>query len=138
MTASVLRTSTRLRLAYWPVDAQTTEPLSVQKKTVLQFIVICKLSNFNTCIAIITMHYASKVIIIIVSSENYTPKLVMLQLFHILTFSLSLKKSSVRKSLVVKPIISKHMNLCCQVDLIDMQSAGWAAQIHFELLRSFD
>lgn len=33
-----------------------------------------------------------------------------------------LKKSSVRKSLVVKPIISKHMNSRCQVDLIDMQS----------------
>ena len=33
-----------------------------------------------------------------------------------------LKKSSVRKSLVVKPIISKHMNSRRQVDLIDMQS----------------
>jgi hypothetical protein len=34
----------------------------------------------------------------------------------------NLKKSSVRKSLVVKPIVSNDMNCRCQVDLIDMQS----------------
>ncbi|KAI6648407.1 hypothetical protein LOD99_14085 [Oopsacas minuta] len=33
-----------------------------------------------------------------------------------------LKKSKVRKSLVVKPIISNQLNSRCQVDLIDMQS----------------
>ncbi|XP_045118078.1 KRAB-A domain-containing protein 2-like [Portunus trituberculatus] len=33
-----------------------------------------------------------------------------------------LKKSSVRKSVVVKPILSNSMNSRCQVDLIDMQS----------------
>jgi hypothetical protein len=33
-----------------------------------------------------------------------------------------LKKAKVKKSVVVKPIVSKDFNSRCQVDLIDLQS----------------
>jgi hypothetical protein len=35
-----------------------------------------------------------------------------------------LKKARVRKSVVIKPILSKAPNERCQLDLIDMQSQG--------------
>ena len=46
----------------------------------------------------------------------------VIQLYVNLRVPCNLKKSKVRKSLVVKPIISNEMNSRCQVDLIDMQS----------------
>ena len=46
----------------------------------------------------------------------------VIQLYVNLCAPCNLKKSKVRKSLVVKPIISNEMNSRCQVDLIDMQS----------------
>ena len=45
-----------------------------------------------------------------------------LQLFADLCEECQLKKKKVRKSLVVKPIVSRHFNHRCQCDLIDMQS----------------
>ena len=45
-----------------------------------------------------------------------------LQLFTDLCEDCQLKKKKVRKSLVVKPIVSHDFNSRCQVDLIDMQS----------------
>ena len=46
----------------------------------------------------------------------------LLQLFTVLCEDCQLKKRKVRKSLVVKPIVSSDFNSRCQVDLIDMQS----------------
>ena len=45
-----------------------------------------------------------------------------LQLFTDLCEECQLKKKKIRKSLVVKPIVSHDFNNRCQVDLIDMQS----------------
>ena len=45
-----------------------------------------------------------------------------LQLFTDLCEECQLKKKKFRKSLVVKPIVSRHFNHRCQCDLIDMQS----------------
>lgn len=45
-----------------------------------------------------------------------------LQLFADLCEDCQLKKKKVRKSLVVKPIVSRYYNHRCQCDLIDMQS----------------
>ena len=46
----------------------------------------------------------------------------VIQCYVHLCVSCNLKKSKVRKSLVVKPMISNDMNSRCQVDLIDMQT----------------
>ena len=46
----------------------------------------------------------------------------IIQIYVNLCESCNLKKSKIRKSLVVKPILSSEMNSRCQVDLIDFQS----------------
>ena len=51
---------------------------------------------------------------------NVTKQLI--QMFVDLCEDCQLKKSKIRKGIVVKPIISNGMNCRCQVDLIDMQS----------------
>ncbi len=51
---------------------------------------------------------------------NITTEMIML--FLNLCESCQLKKSKVRKGIVVKPIISDDWNTRCQADLIDMQS----------------
>ena len=46
----------------------------------------------------------------------------IVQLYVNLCESCNMKKSKIRKSLVVRPILSSEMNSRCQVDLIDLQS----------------
>ena len=55
-----------------------------------------------------------------ISYANITKEII--QIYVNLCESCNLKKSRIRKSLVVKPILSNEMNSRCQVDLIDFQS----------------
>ena len=59
-------------------------------------------------------------LIVLLRYANVTKK--MLQLFCDLCAECLLKKKKLRKSLVVKPIVSTDFNNRCQCDLIDMQS----------------
>ena len=54
------------------------------------------------------------------SHANVTKELI--QLYVDLCETCAMKKRKIRKSLVIKPIISNLLNSRCQVDLIDMQS----------------
>ena len=54
------------------------------------------------------------------SFANVTKEII--QLYVNLCESCNMKKSKIRKSLVIKPILSSQMNSRCQVDLIDLQS----------------